>query len=91
MQDVLSNTEYPLNPVARQMLEQRREVGIREYGVPLHTHNGRDCLQDTAEELADALYYLLQAQLEGELGIDVLLTTTESLLVTVLARKNNRG
>lgn len=90
MQDVLSSTKYSLNPVARQMLEQRREVGMAEYGVPLHTHNGRDCLQDTAEELADALYYLLQAQLEGEV-VDDIVPTTEALLVDVLARKNNRG
>lgn len=34
--------------------------GVREYGVPLLTHNGRDALQDAYEEALDLAAYLRQ-------------------------------
>jgi len=89
-QDVLLTTKYPLSPLARDILVKRREVGIKEYGVPLHTYNNRDCLQDTIEELADALYYLLQAELEGD-SVYSIIESTENLLIQVMKAKADRG
>lgn len=41
-------------------LVARREHGIRKYGRPLESHNGRMALLDLWEELFDALLYLTQ-------------------------------
>lgn len=42
----------------------RREHGIRKYGQPLESSNGRVALLDLWEELLDALSYLTQALVE---------------------------
>jgi hypothetical protein len=42
----------------------RIQLGIERYGHPLQTHNGRDALRDTRDELLDAAHYLKQAHLE---------------------------
>ena len=47
-------------------LETRIQKGIQTYGEELHTFNGRDALADAAEELGDALLYLLQYARECE-------------------------
>jgi len=54
--------------IAILMLDQRRKAGIKTYGVPLQGFNGRDALQDAAEEAADLLVYLLQAIYERDHG-----------------------
>lgn len=41
-------------------LAARRDHGIRKYGRPLESHNGRVALLDLWEELTDALLYLTQ-------------------------------
>ncbi|QNJ57655.1 hypothetical protein SEA_KEANU_50 [Streptomyces phage Keanu] len=41
-------------------LAARRDHGIRKYGRPLESHNGRVALLDLWEELVDALLYLTQ-------------------------------
>ena len=41
---------------------QRR--GLKSYGMPLKTFNGRDPIQDELEELVDAWQYATQTQLE---------------------------
>lgn len=48
-------------------LETRIQKGIQTYGEELHTFNGRDALADAAEELGDALLYLLQYARECEI------------------------
>jgi hypothetical protein len=45
-------------------IRERREYGIRKYGRPLETNNGRDALADAWEEALDLLSYLTQARLE---------------------------
>lgn len=48
----------------RQM-EESKKVGTQRYGTPLQTFNGRDCLQDLADELRDGYVYvnsLMQAR-----------------------------
>lgn len=46
--------------------EARRAAGIREYGTPLQTFNGRDALDDADAELADAQAYVHQARKERD-------------------------
>jgi hypothetical protein len=41
-------------------MKDRREMGIKKYGVPLQTNNGRDALIDAYQELLDLLVYLRQ-------------------------------
>lgn len=45
-------------------IRERREYGIRKYGRPLETNNGRDALADAWEEALDLLTYLTQVRLE---------------------------
>lgn len=49
----------------RDLVAAREAVGVATYGESLHSHNGRDALRDTLEELADAFVYLEQLRLEG--------------------------
>lgn len=43
----------------------RRELGIRKYGQPVMTHNGRNPLRDAWEEVIDLAVYLTQMMLEA--------------------------
>lgn len=45
-------------------IRERRDYGIRKYGRPLETNNGRDALADAWEEALDLLSYLTQLRLE---------------------------
>lgn len=45
-------------------LKTRYEEGLKKYGTPLQTFNGRDAVQDAWEEAADLTQYLEQAMLE---------------------------
>lgn len=49
----------------RELLEERRRVGIARYGIEPHTHNGRDAIQDARDVLGDLIVYLAQARMEG--------------------------
>ena len=44
----------------------RVDMGEKQYGEPLTTHNGRDALQDAYEEALDMAMYLKQAILERQ-------------------------
>jgi hypothetical protein len=54
----------PVQAVLIAALAERRDYGIRKYGRPLETHNGRDALTDAWEEALDLLTYLTQMRLE---------------------------
>lgn len=43
----------------------RAEMGARKYGDKLHSHNGRNALQDAYEEALDLCVYLKQALVES--------------------------
>jgi hypothetical protein len=45
-------------------IEQRRELGIKKYGTPVQTFNGRDALLDAWQESLDLLTYIYQLDLE---------------------------
>lgn len=46
---------------------KRLNEGMKKYGRPLVTNNGRDSLQDAWEEAIDGSQYLVQAYCEGKL------------------------
>ena len=62
-------SENDVTPVARdeflRLLDQQEAKGVETYGVTLQAGNGRDALQDAAEELVDAFKYLQQARMEN--------------------------
>jgi hypothetical protein len=45
----------------RAALERRTAYGVERYGMPLHSHTGRDVLHDLEEEIVDAIQYAMQA------------------------------
>jgi len=47
-------------------IRARKAAGLREYGVPLQPHNGRDALGDLLDELLDGAHYLTQAIYERD-------------------------
>jgi hypothetical protein len=46
------------------LMEERRQVGLRRYGQPLRAFNGRSAARDLREELLDAANYSLQVERE---------------------------
>jgi len=65
-------------------LDARTLAGVERYGMELHTHNGRDAVQDLREELLDALQYLAQARAEGRISAPVYVPSLAAL-VEILA------
>ena len=53
-------------PLVIKDLATRFHVGLRKYGEPLHTFNGRNALQDAYEEVLDLAMYLRQAIAEQD-------------------------
>lgn len=49
--------------VVRDLID-RNEIGVRTYGTPLQTHNGRDAILDAYQEGLDMSKYLRQALAE---------------------------
>lgn len=47
-------------------INDRKAIGLAEYGTPLQAHNGRDCEKDAIEEMADMICYLKQGIIEGK-------------------------
>ena len=70
------NTEIICN-----IIQERNDFGVRKYGTPLKTFNGRDCELDAQQELADCLQYFYPLRLEG----NKLLTNTSISLVEAVA------
>lgn len=55
-----SETNKPL----MNLFKERREVGIKRYGVTLQAYNGRNSIEDLISELLDALAYTEQVAIE---------------------------
>jgi hypothetical protein len=47
-----------------QDLQDRRDGGVKKYGMELESHNGRDALVDMYQELTDSVLYLRQYLME---------------------------
>lgn len=45
-------------------MKARRQYGIKEYGMPLKTNNGRDAINDLLQEQYDSFVYTKQLQME---------------------------
>jgi hypothetical protein len=56
--------QQPVQDALIGAVQERRAYGIRKYGRPLETHNGRDALTDAWEEALDLVTYLTQMRLE---------------------------
>jgi len=54
-----------MHPRLVPMMEERRQLGIDRYGMPLQRDNGRDHLADAKQELLDAAVYLWAAGRES--------------------------
>lgn len=54
----------PVQAVLIEALKLRMEFGLKKYGRPLETHNGRDPLRDMWEEMLDMVSYFTQFVLE---------------------------
>jgi hypothetical protein len=54
------------NDLLMKELNDRKAIGLAEYGTPLQAFNGRDCEKDAVEEMADMICYLKQGILEGK-------------------------
>jgi len=54
------------NELLMKELNDRKAIGLAEYGTPLQAHNGRDCEKDAIEEMADMICYLKQGIMEGK-------------------------
>jgi hypothetical protein len=55
---------YPVQAVLIEALKQRMQFGLKKYGRPLETNNGRDPLLDMWEEMLDMVSYFTQFVLE---------------------------
>ncbi len=55
---------YPVQAVLIEAIRQRMEFGLKKYGRPLETDNGRDPLLDMWEEMMDMISYFTQYVLE---------------------------
>jgi hypothetical protein len=64
-------------------LYKRLGEGMRKYGRPLTTDNGRDSLMDAWEEACDGSQYLLQAYCEGKLPDAELVHAQISLMMAI--------
>ncbi len=53
-------------------LERRIEFGIKKYGLPVSTWNGRDPTVDNLQEQSDGFQYAMQAHLERKDMMDLL-------------------
>lgn len=62
-------SENDVTPVARaeflRLLDVQEAKGVETYGTTLQAGNGRDALNDAAEELVDAFKYVQQARMEN--------------------------
>lgn len=66
VKDVPEAAEFTPDTTTRaiKMLQDRRRIGMAEYGQTLRPWNGRDSMQDAVEETADMLCYLLNGLAE---------------------------
>lgn len=70
LDDLIGGRDYLGQPLlserVAQELKERRELGIRKYGIGLQTNNGRDVLFDIRQELLDTVMYGHQGVMQGQ-------------------------
>jgi hypothetical protein len=76
-------------PFLEKLIQERVDHGIRKYGRVLEAHNGRNALVDAWEESVDLVFYLQQAEMEGQEVQQLLhLATTLLFGLTRLAERD---
>lgn len=68
---LLENTFETMAPQAipksfREFINERYEFGLKKYGTPLMSPNGRDMIKDAKDELGDAAQYIAGCIHEGK-------------------------
>lgn len=53
-----------MHDVAKTLLDARKELGIKRYGIALQANNGRNAAQDCLEEALDVAVYASQVMWE---------------------------
>lgn len=51
-----------------ELITERYEFGMKKYGQPLMTEDGRDDINDALQELGDLMQYIYKAKMNGRLG-----------------------
>jgi hypothetical protein len=54
------------NHLLAKEIDDRKKIGLAEYGTYLQAFNGRDCETDAIEEIVDMICYLKQGIMEGK-------------------------
>lgn len=67
-QDKPQSTRWsePVAPACHMIVDERTELGVRKYGQPLHTFDGRDNELDVVQEAADHYQYAVKRYLESK-------------------------
>lgn len=94
--DVIHDAELlgsdQLSAAVRADLIERADAGVKKYGTPLMTHNGRDALWDFYQEMLDAIMYARQEEMETpDLDSWALYEDAVRLAKRVRARIDARG
>lgn len=71
----------------RKLVDAREEYGIKEYGQPLHTFDGRDNNRDTDEEFVDFFAYGMKTILEQRRIVERLLELCPELTEEWMKKK----
>lgn len=82
----LINVTGDFNLLAKE-INDRKAVGLAEYGTPLQAFNGRDCEKDAIEEMADMICYLKQGILEGKTYLEPIYHRAIALTVDTINLK----
>ena len=67
-----SPTSKPVGEYLKSLIDKRTELGIKKYGTPLMTHNGRSAERDALEESVDLNQYLCQLLMEEQAKVEKL-------------------
>lgn len=59
--DPIKNENPAIVDLVVQDLKDRKQLGLKRYGVALQAHNGRNAILDAYEEAMDLVIYLKQA------------------------------
>ena len=95
IEDYLTNTiQNNYTDSIVQLMEDRKEFGLKKYGTVLQAKNGRNPLVDAIEEKLDGIFYICQAieenmDIDNNL-IDLYMDEMKSLEVLYMVAVNNR-
>ena len=87
----LINVTGDFNLLAKE-INDRKAIGLAEYGTPLQAFNGRDCEKDAIEEMVGSICYLKQGLIEGKFYLEPAYHRAIALAVdTINLREIHKG